>query len=553
MRFRPAASSCALLTALVLTSVVPAPSSAVAEDPPGWVVDRVRFEPTDPGGGPLTVQDGGAYRGAIEVVPSAGGLAVINDVAVQDYVKGIAEVPSSWPAEALKAQAIAARTFALNAKASPSPSPWRADGADICNTDSCQVYAGLAKELGPGGAAWAAAVDNTNGQVLLYNGKPIFAQYSDSNGGQSVAGSQPYLQAIDDPDDASTAVGHWTWSVPLSALAPLLEVAPPLVLTGVGRQGDTIAFSFLGPDGLTGQSQMAADDFRSRVNAALPTPPALPSPLPSPDYTVAGEGDSATFEGGGWGHGVGMSQEGAFVKAQRGMSADEILAAYYGGITPETLGADQTAASIRVEVATGKGSVTVGPDHYFRIVSSSGAQLGGIEKGNWRVVPASGGVRVIPPDGREALALKKAVIDPPESSSASPVVHYDLNAPAVVTVRYETPAGVVGELPAKLVDVGEVAESLPPPAADGDYKVVIEAVGGPDSNVSAPLQVRIGGPAPGPGSGSGSSRIGRVTIEASGARRTPVGPDRGIWIALALALVLATGLAGYRVSRRLGG
>jgi len=550
MRFRPAASSCALLTALVLTSVVPVPGSAVAEDPPGWVVDRVRFEPTDPGGGPLTVQDGGAYRGAIEVVPSSGGLAVINDVAVEDYVKGIAEVPSSWPPEALKAQAIAARTFALNAKASPSPSPWRADGADICNTDSCQVYAGLAKELGPGGAAWAAAVDDTKGQVLLSNGKPIFAQYSDSNGGRSVAGSQPYLQAFDDPDDASTAIGHWTWSVPLSALAPLLEVAPPLVLTSVARQGDAIAFAFLGPDGLTGQNQMSADDFRARVNAALPTPPALPSPLPAPDYTVTGEGDSATFEGGGWGHGVGMSQEGALVKAQRGMSADEILATYYGGITPETLGADQLAASIRVEVATGKGSASVTPDHYFRIVSPGG-QVGGIERGEWRVVPAKGGVRVIPPEGRESLALRKAVIDPPESSNASPVVHYDLNAPAVVTVRYVTPAGVAGELPAKLVDVGEMADSLPPPAGDGDYKVVIEAVAGPDSNVSTPLEVRIGGPAPGPG--GGTSRTGRVTIAASGANRTPLGPDRGIWIALALTLVLAAGLAGYRVSRRLGG
>jgi len=548
MRFRPAASSCALLTALVLSSVVPVPRSAVAEDPPGWVVDRVRFEPTDPGGGPLTAQDVGAYRGAIEVGPSGGGLAVINDVGLQDYVKGIAEVPSSWPAEALKAQAIAARTFALNAKASPSPSPWRADGADICNTDSCQVYAGLAKELGPEGGAWAAAVDETNGQVLLSNGRPIFAQYSDSNGGRSVAGSQPYLQAIDDPDDASTAVGHWNWTVPMAALAPLLEVAPPLVLTAVSRQGDSVVFAVLGTDGVTGQGQMSADEFRSRVNAALPTPSGLPSPLPAPDYAVSGEGDSAAFEGGGWGHGVGMSQEGALVKAQRGMSADEILGVYYGGITPETVGGDQLAATIRVEVASGRGSVTVAPDHHFRIVSGSGAQIGGIEQGAWQVVPANGGVRVIPPEGREALTLKKAVMDPPESTSASPVVRYDLNAPAVVTVHYVTPAGVAGEVPARLVDVGEVAEPLPPPTGNGDYKVVIQAVGGPDSVISAPLQVRIGGPAP--GAGGGSSRTGRVTIEASGAARTPLGPDRRVWIALALALVLATGLAGYRVSRR---
>jgi len=243
-----------------------------------------------------------------------------------------------------------------------------------------------------------------------------------------------------------------------------------------------------------------------------------------------------------------MSQEGALVKAQRGMSADEILGVYYGGITPETVGGDQLAATIRVEVASGRGSVTVAPDHHFRIVSGSGAQIGGIEQGAWQVVPANGGVRVIPPEGRESLTLKKAVMDPPESTSASPVVRYDLNAPAVVTVHYVTPAGVAGEVPARLVDVGEVAEPLPPPTGNGDYKVVIQAVGGPDSVISAPLQVRIGGPAP--GAGGGSSRTGRVTIEASGAARTPLGPDRRVWIALALVLVLATGLAGYRVSRR---
>jgi len=552
MRFRPAASSCALLTALVLSSVVPVPGSAsAADDPPGWVVDRVRFEPADPGAGPLAADGVGAYRGAIEVVPSGGGLAVINDVGVQDYVKGIAEVPSSWPAAALRAQAIAARTYALHAKEAPSPSPWRADGADICNTDSCQVYAGLAKELAPDGAAWAKAVDDTAGQVLLYHGRPIFAEYSDSNGGHSVAGSQPYLQAIDDPDDASTAIGHWNWSVPLAAVAPLVDVAPPLVLTGISRQGDAVVYAVVGPDGVASQGQIGADEFRARVNAALPTPPALPSPLPAPDYAVASEGASVNFEGGGWGHGVGMSQEGALVKAQRGMSADEILATYYGGITPETLGADQMAASIRVEVATDRGSVTVSPEHYLRMSSPAG-QIGGIEKGAWRVVPARGGVRVIPPDGRESLALKKAVVDKPRSSSESPVVRYDLNAPAVVTVYYTTPAGVTGNVPAKLVDVGEVADALPPPAGDGDYKVVIQAVGGPDSNFSVPLEVHVGRPVSGP-EPAREPGSARVRIEASSAQRTPVGSDRRAWLGLALVLVLAMGLSGYRVSRRLGG
>ncbi len=541
MRFRLVAGSCALLTALVLTSFVPVSASAASGDQAGWVVDRVRFEPVEPGAGPLTVEGVGAYRGAIEVVPSGGGVAVINDVGLQDYVKGIAEVPSSWPAAALRAQAIAARTYALNAKAAASPGSWRADGADICNTDACQVYAGLAKENGADGGAWAAAVDATAGQVLLYKGRPIFAEYSDSNGGHSVAGSQPYLQAIDDPDDASTAIGHWHWGAPLAALAALFDVPAPQVLTGVSRDGDIVTYVVTGPDGLTAQGQMAADEFRSRVNAALPAPPALPSPLPAADYTVGVDGDSVIFDGGGWGHGVGMSQEGALVKAQRGLSADEILAAYYGGITPETVGSDQLP-NIRVEVASARGSASVSPERYFRAVSGSGNQIGGIEKGLWRVVPTAGGVRVIPPDDRQPLSLNKAVVDPPGARAPAPVVHYDLNAPAMVTVHYVTPAGLAGEVPAKLVDVGqEVAESLPPAAGAGDYKVVIEAVGGPDSNVSVPLEVHIGGST-------------RVSIEATTAAvGPPAGRDRTPWLAAALLLVVATGLAGYRVSRRLGG
>jgi len=539
MRFRPAASSCALLAAFLLTPIVAAAGSAApaaAEDPPGWVVDRVRFEPAEPGAGPLSVEGLGAYRGAIEVAPASGGLAVINDVGLQDYVKGVAEVPGSWPTEALRAQAIAARTFALNLKASTAASPWKADGADICNTDSCQVYAGIAGEQRPDGAGWLAAVDATLGQVLLYHGQPLLAEYSSSNGGRSVAGGQPYLRSVADPDDARSPQGHWHWATPLGPLGPVVGVDPPLVLTGLARQGGTVVLAVLGPDGGTGQATLGADDFRSRVNAALPAPDGLPSALPSPEYSAASQGDSVVFDGGGFGHGVGMSQYGALGKAQRGLSAGAILAAYYGGIHPETLDADHLPATVRVELAAGRGSATVSPERYFKAVSGSGAQLGGIETGPWRVVPAKGGVRVIPPESRQPLSLKTAQVDPPGPAGPSPVVHYDLSAPAVVTVRYVTPAGLAGTVPARLVDVGEVAEPLPPPASAGDYRVVIEADGGPDNAVSVPLQVHVDASA-------------RVSIQASGAV-DPVRQDRTRWSALALLLIMAMSVASYRVGQR---
>jgi stage II sporulation protein D len=539
MRLRPTTSSCALLTALILSAVAPVGgggSARAADDLPGWVVDRVRFEPAEPGAGPLTVDGLGAYRGAIEVVPGAGGLAVINDVGLQDYVKGIAEVPGSWPPAALRAQAIAARTYALNRKASAADSPWKADGADICNTDSCQVYGGLAGEQRPDGAGWLEAVDATTGQVLLYKGQPLLAEYSSANGGRTVAGSEPYLRSVPDPDDARSPLAHWHWATSLAALAPVVGVDPPLVLTGLSRQGGTVVLSVVGPDGGEGQAQLSADDFRARVNAALPAPPDLPSPLPSPGYTAEGSGDSAVFDGGGFGHGVGLSQYGALGKAQRGLSAADILAAYYGGIRPQTLEADQLPPTIRVELAAGRGSATVSPERYFKATSGSGAQLGGIESGQWRVVPAKGGVRVIPPADRQPLSLKTAVVDPPGPAGPSPVVHYDLSAPAVVTVHYVTPAGLAGVVPARLVDVGEVAQSLPPPASAGDYQVVIEADAGSDNAVSVPLQVHVEGSA-------------RVHLEASGIGG-PAGHRRAGALATALLLLVAVSLASYRVSRR---
>jgi len=527
--------------ALGVTSLGPAPAAVAADGADGWVVDRVRFEPVDPGGGVLAVEGMGAYRGAIEVVPADGGLAVINDVGAEDYVKGIAEVPASWPTEALRAQAIAARTYALNQKTSTADSPWKAHGADICNTDSCQVYAGLAKEQGSDGANWVAAVDDTAGQVLVYRGRPLFAQYSASNGGRSTAGSQPYLRSIDDPDDARSFVGHWQWGLALGALAPLVDVAPPFVLTGVARQGGAVVFSVAGPDQFTGQGEIGAEELRSRVNAAVPPPDGLPMALPAPDYVVEGSGESAVFSGGGWGHGVGMSQYGALGKAQRGMDAGDILAAYYGGIRPDTLDADQLP-SIRVELAAGQGSVNVSPERYFRVVAGSGPQAegfpsGGIEVGQWRLQPADGGVRVIPPAGRaEPLALRSAIVEPPGPDGQAPTVRYDLSAPAVVTVRYVTPTGLPGAVAPRLVDVGEVVEALPPPGSGGEYQVVIEADGGQGRFVSVPLRFQVAGDV-------------RIRIGALGDERPTARPDRGPWLALAVILFLGSALALRRTGR----
>src|SRR5205807_4868280 len=136
---------------------------------------------------------------------------VFNQLPLEDYVKGIVEVPAAWPAAALQAQAIAARTYGLNRQLGEG---------EICPDDACQFYQGTVGEERDDGDRWAAAVDATAGQVPLANGSPIRAEFSSSNRGRSVAGGSPYLRPVDDPDDAYSPLHHWHYTLPLAALAP---------------------------------------------------------------------------------------------------------------------------------------------------------------------------------------------------------------------------------------------------------------------------------------------------------------------------------------------
>ena len=537
MRVRSAPTAFALLTVAALASAGAAPAPAAVDPAPGWVVDRVRFEPVNGAGGLLTAEGVGTYRGAIEIVPGPGGLAVVNEVGLQDYLRGIAEVPPEWPVQALRAQVVAARTYALHSMKTATDSPWKAVGADICATQDCQVYVGTEAETRAKSDRWAAAVDDTAGQVLLSGGEPILAMYSASNGGRSLPGGKPYLKAVNDPDDARSGVGRWSYSVPLSALAPVLNVPPQLTMIGVSRRGASVVFAVKDANGVASEYQAGAEDFRARVNGTLGPGPGLSSAIPSTGYSLATAGDRAVIAGQGLGHGIGMSQWGAKGKADRGLAASQILAAYYGGIRPTTLSPDQLPATIRVAVAYGLGTVTVHPERTFRVVDGSGRELGGVEVGRWRVRRAPGGVRVIPPEGRNApLSFRTATVEPAQRVTEPPVVRYDLTAPAVVTIRYVTPTGQPGTVPAQVVDAGGATQSLPSPGAGGDYQVVIEADGGPGRFVAVPLHLEVEGP----------SRITSATFGGDGS----AGLGRSGMIGLAILLVTGVALATHEAARR---
>jgi stage II sporulation protein D len=163
------------------------------------------------GQGKIAIAGLGTYRGALETVPTesdAGALNVVNALAVDQYVKGVIpnESPPSWPAEELKAQAVASRSFALTAGVG-------GNGFDLYADTRSQVYEGLESEYSTSNAAAAA----TRGQVVMYGGKIAETLFSACSGGhtesiQNVFGGTaiPYLQGVPDPYDGECPLHTWT-------------------------------------------------------------------------------------------------------------------------------------------------------------------------------------------------------------------------------------------------------------------------------------------------------------------------------------------------------
>jgi stage II sporulation protein D len=519
------------------------------------VVDRVRFEPLTPSpDATVTLHGTGDYRGALDVGRDpAGGLAVVNQLGLEDYVKGISEVPNAWPLEALKAQAIAARTYALRDMSLKVATAAKAAGADICATDACQVYAGVAKERQEGGANWAEAVRQTAGQVVLYKGAPINAKYSSSNGGRSVAGGYPYLRAVDDPDDAASPLHRWRSTLALSDAAAALGLAG--TIDRVTHTADAVVVDWHSADGTQGQAPFPTADFRAKLNV-LPPPLGLPKTVPSFRFTTATDpaGNTLTIDGAGWGHGVGLSQWGAYGKARRGLKATDILAAYYSGLRPTALPANQLPATIRVAVALARPEVTAGGAEgspaRFRVLDGAGKPLAVSASGAWRVVPEGKAVRVIPPAGQDQPpAVHALAVDPAAPAPSTPMkVRFHLSAPAVVKLTLTDPAGApLATLAPRLVDAGEISEAVPLPATPGRYVLTVSADAGGGRTAAAPLNVDVAAPAPRPAASDGDTQDGRPVLHPVLARFRAE-PRARTLAPLALLSLGGTAMAGVLVA-----
>jgi SpoIID/LytB domain protein len=177
------------------------------------------------------------YRGQVRVMAYGSGLAAINLLRLQDYLYGVvgAEVPGGWTTAAYRAQAVAARSYALllRANARAAHRPW-----DICDTN-CQAYGGVSWEQ----ASQNAAVDATTGRYLSYQGRPALAMFSSADGGYTVAGSQPYLPAKPDPyDGVVTGAANWGHAWRSQVAASTIEADWPELghlraMVVVGRDG----------------------------------------------------------------------------------------------------------------------------------------------------------------------------------------------------------------------------------------------------------------------------------------------------------------------------
>jgi stage II sporulation protein D len=210
---------------------------------------------------PLTLRlphhEARSYRGALRSVDRH----TVNVVALDSYLRGVVprEVPAEWEAEAVRAQAVAARSYAAYERASAT-GDW-----DLCDSESCQVYGGVRDEH----PATDAAVRATRGKVVTWQGEPAFTQFSSSNGGWSTAGSQPYLVAQQDPYEASSDNPNDPWTATVSRQAiekawPEVGTLQGLALTrdGVGPAygGHVAAVTLTGTAGQT--VQLTGDAFR---------------------------------------------------------------------------------------------------------------------------------------------------------------------------------------------------------------------------------------------------------------------------------------------------
>lgn len=296
------------VTATVLT---PVPGSPVVVSTGGAPL-AVALSPA----APVSVSSTGRtyQRGRLLLTPGSSTIEVVVDgLSMQEFLYGLGEVPGTWPVEALRAQAVAARSYAFGKIAAARPT-----ATTDLSASSDLAYIGAGPETGIGGGNWVAAVDATAGLVLTYGGQVIQAFFSSSNGGATersgyvFATDLPYLVAASDPYDAATGNANHSWTRTYTSS----ELRAWVVASGRPDPGPIVAVDIGGNVGASGRVDradvavrgavttvtMSGNQFRSLVNAGAPsgrtllstkfstgsTAPVVPNRLPTGGLDLAG-------------------------------------------------------------------------------------------------------------------------------------------------------------------------------------------------------------------------------------------------------------------------
>jgi stage II sporulation protein D (peptidoglycan lytic transglycosylase) len=275
--------------------------------------------------------NGKSYRGLVDFYPAEKGILVVNELPIEEYLVGLinCEISSLWPVEAVKAQAVIARSYAIYQKDSRRSSLYHLESSVMD-----QVYDGV--EIEDNRAA--RAVQETAGEVLVYNGGVIQAFYHSNCGGhtesaQNVWGADlPYLQGVDCKYCLTASSAKWEQTLPLKKIESQLK-ASGYQVSGLNniRAGKTNRSGRLQNVILSlpkGDYVISAVNFRKAVGYSV---------IKSTNFSVRLSGDSALFAGLGNGHGVGLCQWGSKQRAGDGFNYREILSYYYPGARIEKL------------------------------------------------------------------------------------------------------------------------------------------------------------------------------------------------------------------------
>lgn len=388
--------------------------------------------------------NGRPYAGPIVFTRHADGIAMTERATIEQYLQGIAEMPFLWNEEALKAQAVAARTYLARTLLGGRRGNGLTYGYDICATNQCQVYRGVQLVDGDHGDRWRTAVDRTTDELVIYEGRPIEAVYTSMVGSRSRANQDvwasnpvPYLQPVDSPEVGIAPYAVWDFEISAAQFVEILRAdgmdvggtLEQLVVDdppeGEGRSQITVVTT-AGTDSILAPAMKGAFNRRGdelypgSLPATLDNGTRLPEPLPSYTYTVehiATDGrhldallpvedrpteDVIRFHGEGWGHGVGMSQWGARILADDGATHGQILAHYYGGLEP-VVAPDLVPDVVEVGLITGNAEIVVTVEGPATMLVN-GVPNGVLPEGEWIVRSTLAGIGVIALDGPQVIA-----------------------------------------------------------------------------------------------------------------------------------------------------